>query len=62
MILSAVLFGLAHAPKGWNYAFLAMVAGLLYGFPFCKNKNLFGAVVLHAVVDVIAVAYFSAVL
>jgi membrane protease YdiL (CAAX protease family) len=60
LILSAIIFGLSHAPKGWDYAFLAILAGFIYGIPFCKNKNLFGAVVLHAIVDVIAVAYFGA--
>ncbi|MBD3351577.1 MAG: CPBP family intramembrane metalloprotease [Candidatus Lokiarchaeota archaeon] len=60
LILASVIFGLAHATKGWNYAFLAILAGFIYGIPFCKNKNLFGAILLHALVDVIAVAYFCA--
>jgi membrane protease YdiL (CAAX protease family) len=60
MVLAAIIFGLAHAPKGWDYAFLAILAGFIYGLPFVKNKSLFGAVMLHAIVDVIAVAYFSA--
>ncbi len=41
LIVAAIIFGLAHFPKGWNYAFLAIVAGVLYGVPFCKNKNLY---------------------
>jgi membrane protease YdiL (CAAX protease family) len=60
MIIAAIIFGLAHISKGIPYAFLAIVAGILYGIPFVKYKTLFGPIMLHAFVDVIAVAYFAA--
>ncbi len=60
MIIAAFVFGVAHISKGVDYAFLAFLAGILYGYPFVKKKNLFGPIMLHAFVDVIAVAYFAA--
>ena len=60
MVVSAVVFGLAHAGKGLDYAFLAALAGILYGLPYVKYKTLFGPIMLHAFVDVIAVAFFAA--
>jgi membrane protease YdiL (CAAX protease family) len=60
MIIAAFIFGISHISKGVDYAFLAFLAGILYGYPFVKYKNLFGPIMLHAFVDVIAVAYFAA--
>lgn len=62
LVVSAVLFGLAHASKGWDYALCAILAGFAYGLLFLKTRNLFGPIVLHMTVDVIAVAFFGAAL
>jgi len=60
LIFSSLIFGLLHAPKGWNYAILAIVAGFLYGILFLKGRSMFGPMMLHMTVDVIAVKFFGA--
>ncbi len=62
LVISSQLFGLGHASKGWNYAFLAVIEGFAYGLLFLRGRNLFGAIMLHMTVDVIAVAFFGALL
>ena len=62
LLLSAAIFGIAHATKGWNYALLAFIAGFAYGFLFLKHRNLFGPIMMHMTIDVIAVTFFGAVL
>lgn len=60
LVLSSIIFGLGHLPKGWNYSLLAIIAGFAYGLLFLKGRSLFGPILLHMTVDVIAVKFFGA--
>lgn len=60
LIFSSLLFGISHVPKGIDYGFLAIIAGFTYGLLYQKGKNMFGPILLHMTVDVIAVAFFGA--
>lgn len=60
LVLSSILFGLVHLPKGWNYCLLAIIAGFAYGILFLKGRNMFGPMMLHMTVDVVAAKFFGA--
>jgi membrane protease YdiL (CAAX protease family) len=55
-IVASVLFGLVHIvkhypPLNWQYALLASVAGLVYGWVYTRTGKLGAAAVTHGVVD-----------
>ncbi|MGD0483221.1 MAG: CPBP family intramembrane glutamic endopeptidase [Gemmatimonadales bacterium] len=55
-IVASVLFGLVHIvkhypPLNWQYALLASVAGLAYGWVYARTGKLGAAAVTHGVVD-----------
>lgn len=60
--ITAVLFGLTHLnnhPVGdWRYAFLATIAGVVYGYSFYRTKNLTAPALIHATVDAVWKGYF----
>lgn len=60
LLWSSIIFGLAHAGKGWNYALLAIIAGFAYGLLYTKHRTLFAPILMHMTVDVIAVSFFAA--
>jgi len=47
VLLSSLLFALAHLFRGATLIFLAFLASLLYGLSFVAGKSLFGPVLLH---------------
>ena len=59
LFLVSFLFGAVHAPRGLDIAVLAALAGLAYGLAFVAGKSLFGAVLLHAVIDIIAILHYK---
>jgi len=55
---ASVIFGLAHITNNgvfpnWRYAFLATVAGILYGRTWRKTNSVFTSAIVHALVDTI---------
>jgi membrane protease YdiL (CAAX protease family) len=47
VVVSALLFGLAHAGGGWRFAGLAMLAGLGYGWVRLRTGRVGAAVTVH---------------
>jgi len=47
LVLSSVLFGLAHIGGGWTYVFLASVAGLFYGGAMMRSGRIEMAILAH---------------
>ncbi len=56
LLVSAVLFGLAHFNKGavfnWRYVVLASLAGWFYGRAWQRQNRILAAVITHTLVDV----------
>ena len=52
IIITALLFGAAHVTRGWELAFVATVAGLLYGFIYRRTGYLSLAVATHFLVNI----------
>jgi membrane protease YdiL (CAAX protease family) len=57
--LAAVLFGARHLPAGVSMAFMAMLAGIGYGFAYLRTKNMEAAVLTHFLVNLVHFFYFS---
>jgi len=51
LLISAVLFGLVHIYGGWEYGFLATLAGILYGYVFMKTGRIELSIVAHSVLN-----------
>jgi membrane protease YdiL (CAAX protease family) len=47
LVVSALLFGLAHIAGGWKYALAAMFAGLGYGWAFYRTGRVEGSMAVH---------------
>ena len=60
--LASVVFGLAHLNSGhawnWQFAIMAGVAGIFYGWTWMATKSLAPAAALHALVDAIWQTFF----
>jgi uncharacterized protein len=54
VLLTAILFGLAHAYQGWGGMFGTMVLGLIFGLVRFTYDSLAPLMVWHAVVDIVA--------
>jgi membrane protease YdiL (CAAX protease family) len=51
IVIAAVAFGLVHVGRGWEFALLATVAGLLYGTIYRRTGMLSMAVLTHFLVN-----------
>jgi membrane protease YdiL (CAAX protease family) len=58
IVIAALLFGLVHASRGWDFVLLASLAGLLYGFVYRRTGYLSLAVLTHFVVNVAWITLF----
>ncbi len=55
LVISAVIFGLAHlnnSPGDWRYVLLATIAGICYGWAYLRTGSLLAAAYPHALVDI----------
>ena len=52
IVLTSVLFGLAHIAGGWHFVILATFAGLIYGYVYHRTGRLTVAIVTHLSVNV----------
>lgn len=59
VLLTSVLFGVAHLYRGPLFASLAFIASLLYGLSFVAGKSLSGPVLLHGVLNVLILRNFQ---
>ncbi len=57
--LTAVIFGLAHLPFGVEFAVVATIAGLGYGFVAWRSASLGPAIALHWLVNLTHFSLFS---
>ena len=58
VLLTSLLFALAHLFRGATLIFLALLASLLYGLAFVAGKSLFGPVLLHGLLNVLVLMNF----
>jgi membrane protease YdiL (CAAX protease family) len=58
-VLSAVLFGLAHARGGPPLVLLATVAGLSYGAAYLRSRRIEGAILTHFALNAVHFLAFS---
>ncbi len=58
VVLTSLLFALAHLFRGATLIFLALLASLLYGLAFVAGKSLFGPVLLHGLLNVLILMNF----
>ena len=58
-IFSALIFGLAHIAGGIEYAFVAGVAGLGYGYLFHRTKRIEWSVLCHFMLNVLHLFLFT---
>lgn len=59
VLLTAILFGAAHAPWGLGFATLAGVAGVYYGVMYAHRDSLGPAIAAHACVNAAVVVLLS---
>lgn len=59
LVLSAVLFGLAHARGGAPLVLLATVAGLFYGWAYLRARHIEGAILTHFVLNAVHFLAFT---
>ena len=53
LVISSLLFGLAHAPGGWAFAGLATVAGIGYGLAYARTGRIEAAIAVHFTVNTV---------
>jgi CAAX protease family protein len=61
LIISSVIFGLAHLnnpPGDWRYVLLATGAGICYGWAYLRTGSLLASSYTHALVDIIGRTVF----
>jgi membrane protease YdiL (CAAX protease family) len=58
-VLSAVLFGLAHARGGAPLVLLATVAGLFYGIAYLRTRRIEGAILTHFALNAVHFLAFT---
>jgi membrane protease YdiL (CAAX protease family) len=62
LIVSALLFGLAHFPKravfNWRYVILAAIAGIFYGRGWLARRRVLSSGITHATVDAVWSVWF----
>ncbi|MDA0967615.1 MAG: CPBP family intramembrane metalloprotease [Proteobacteria bacterium] len=51
IILSSLIFGLAHLPGGVIFALFAFIAGIFYGYSYYKTKSIECAILTHFMVN-----------
>jgi membrane protease YdiL (CAAX protease family) len=59
LVLSSVLFGLAHARGGAPLVLLATVAGLFYGAAYLRTRRIEGAILTHFALNAVHFLAFT---
>lgn len=58
-VLTAILFGLAHIGGGVEYAIVAGVAGLGYGYLFYRTNRIEWSILCHFVLNILHLFFFT---
>jgi membrane protease YdiL (CAAX protease family) len=61
IVITALLFGMAHFYRGWEFFILATLSGLLHGFLYRRTGVLSLSVLSHFFVNVIWIMLFPSV-
>lgn len=61
IVIAAMLFGLVHIYRGWEFVILAIISGLLHGFIYRRTGMLSLSVLSHFLVNVAWIMLFPAV-
>ncbi|AAZ23972.1 CPBP family intramembrane glutamic endopeptidase [Colwellia psychrerythraea] len=59
LILTSLLFGIAHFSGGFNYMLVATLAGFLYGLVYLNTGKIWYAILLHFCFNMIHLALFT---
>jgi len=59
LILTSLLFGIAHFSGGFNYMLVATLAGFLYGLVYLNTGKIWYAISLHFCFNMIHLALFT---
>lgn len=59
LILTSLLFGIAHFSGGFNYVIVATLAGFLYGLIYLNTGKIWYAILLHFSFNMIHLALFT---
>ncbi len=59
VILSGLLFGLAHFPGGITYVFIATLLGCTYAFCYMRSKNIMVPILAHFIFNLIHFTVFT---
>lgn len=61
ILITAVLFGLVHIYRGWEFVILAIISGVLHGFVYRRTGVLSLSVLSHFLVNVAWIALFPSI-
>jgi membrane protease YdiL (CAAX protease family) len=59
LILTSLLFGIAHFSGGFNYVLVASLAGFLYGLVYLNTGKIWYAILLHFCFNMVHLALFT---
>ncbi|WP_084228199.1 CPBP family glutamic-type intramembrane protease [Pseudoalteromonas byunsanensis] len=59
LIISSLLFGLAHFSSSVEYMLVASIAGFLYGAVYAFTGKLYWAVITHFLINFVHLALFT---
>ena len=59
VVAAGCLFGVAHSLGGWTYVLLSSIAGVLYGLAYCFSGRLLVAVVVHFLLNLTHLVFFT---
>ena len=59
LVVSAVLFGLAHFGGGWRYVLVATVAGVGYGWAYQRTQRIEAAMGVHFAANALHFLFFT---
>lgn len=59
LILTSLLFGIAHFSGGFNYMLVATLAGFLYGLVYLNTGKIWYAILLHFCFNMVHLALFT---
>ncbi|WP_375177347.1 lysostaphin resistance A-like protein [Marinobacter mobilis] len=59
LLVTSLLFGIAHLPGGWGYVLVAGFAGLVYGLAYLWTGRLLWAVLVHWLLNLSHILLFT---